>query len=191
MLKRLRPASPPASIPSIPLVLDPSDSHRHESKRRRILPPSLDGQSRRSTFRTNDDGEDDDDDDEMNLSDASNPPGCVSAVHNSEYESANNFLHELHASHRHRLIFSPSWQPPLHPESLSALQYQDKVYVERILDYPRLADEKDSSGTQDFGSGLPFEEVQSVKERYEDTNKLLGSLFLTRRKQLDQPQNST
>ncbi|KAJ7139896.1 hypothetical protein C8R44DRAFT_765698 [Mycena epipterygia] len=184
MLKRHRPVSPPPSGgPSIPLVSDPPDSHRRESKRRRILPPSLDGQSRHSMFRTyEDDGEEDDDEVEERSPPSFGPPG--STVQNTQYESANTFLHDLHALHRHRLIFT---SPPLQHLELSPTPYRhDKSYVPPIPDYPRAPDKNDSSGMQDFGCEPPFEEVQSVKDRYEDANRLLGSLFLTRRKQLDQ-----
>ncbi|KAJ7492850.1 hypothetical protein FB451DRAFT_552869 [Mycena latifolia] len=199
MLKRLRPASPPPGS-SIPLVSDPPDSLRRDPKRRRILPPSLDGQSRHSMFRTDeDDGEEDHD--ELNLSDGHNPSGLGpsgSTVYNTEYESANTVLHDLHALHRHRLIFS---SPPSYPEHLHPPCFPDKSYAPPIPNYPRAPDIKDTSGRQDFGCQLPYKEVQSVKERYEDTNRcvgsffadtvdftprrLLGSLFLTRRKQLD------
>ncbi|KAJ7706425.1 hypothetical protein B0H17DRAFT_629033 [Mycena rosella] len=169
MLKRLRPVSPPPSGPSIPLVSDPAPSHRREPKRRRILPPSLDGQSRHSMFRTDeDDGEEDDD--ELNLLDGRNPSGSGS-VHNIEYQSANTVLHDLHALHRHRLIFSsPSSSYLMHPDS-RGLHSPVKSYVPPIPDYSRGSDDtQDTSGRQAFGCELPFEEVQSVKERYEDTN---------------------
>ncbi|KAJ7783535.1 hypothetical protein DFH07DRAFT_190264 [Mycena maculata] len=184
MLKRLRPASPPPSTPSIPLVSDPSDSCRHQPKRRRILPPSLDGQSRHLVFRTSeDDGEEDDDDeDDMSLAYDRNPSGAGpsgSTVHNTEYQSANTFLHELHALHKHRLIFSPSWQPSSPPRPSPASRYQDKSYLPQIPDYHRPPN-KDSSGMQSFQSELPYEEVQSVKERYGDTNKFRPCLFLLR-----------
>ncbi|KAJ7357132.1 hypothetical protein DFH08DRAFT_475047 [Mycena albidolilacea] len=186
MLKRQRPISPPPSS-AIPIVSDPPESHRREIKRRRVLPPSLDGQSRRPTFHTEDDGEeDDDDDDDVDMSGQYNQPDSTtvtSAVHNTQYESANTFLHDLHALHRHRLIFSSPSSTLLQP-GLSPPRTQDKSHPPPIADYPRIPDKQDSSGMHDFGRGF-VEEVESVKERYEDTNRRLGSLFLTRRKQLD------
>jgi hypothetical protein len=201
MLKRQRPISPPPSS-AIPIVSDPPESHRREIKRRRILPPSLDGQSRRPTFHTEDDGEEDDDDDDVDMSGQYNQPGSTtvtSAAHNTQYESANTFLHDLHALHRHRLIFSSPPSTLLQP-GLSPPHAQDKSHLPPIADYPRIPDKQDSSGMHDFGRGF-VEEVESVKERYEDTNRCvnylcmvafdlmlrrrLGSLFLTRRKQLD------
>ncbi|KAJ6574874.1 hypothetical protein B0H19DRAFT_1126111 [Mycena capillaripes] len=183
MLKRHRPVSPPPPGPAIPLISDPPDAHRRESKRRRILPPSLDGQVRRSLFPTDqDDGEEDDD--EMDRRNTSNSGPSGSTVHNTEYESANTFLHDLHALHRHRLIFASS-SPPFQPDLSSIPRPPEKSYLPPIPDYRRMPDKQDASGMHDFGGGLPFEEGQSVKERYEDTNRLLGSLFLTRRKQLD------
>jgi hypothetical protein len=170
MLKRHRPVSPPPSGPSIPFVSDPPEPHRRESKRRRILPPSLDGQARRSTFRTDeDDGEEDDDG--VDLSYEHNASGSGPA-HNTEYKSANTFLHDLHALHRHRLIFSSSSPPFLQPELPSTPHFQDKSHLQPTPDYPRMPDKQDLSGMQDFGRELPFEEVESVKERYEDTNRL-------------------
>ncbi|KAJ7130117.1 hypothetical protein C8R43DRAFT_1025982 [Mycena crocata] len=188
MLKRLRPVSPSPSAPTVPLVSDPSDSYRPEPKRRRILPPSLDGQSRHSRFRTDEDDEDDDDDDDINPSVGySGPSG--STMHNTEYSSANTFLHDLHALHRHRLIFSaPTPSFPL-PQLSPVPHYPDKSYLPIPDD--SAPNKSRSSGVPDLGCKLPFEEVQSVKERYEDTNKLLGSLVLTRRKQLDPSQHNT
>ncbi|KAJ7275271.1 hypothetical protein B0H12DRAFT_1086527 [Mycena haematopus] len=185
MLKRQRAISPPPSNPAIPLVSDPTESHRRESKRRRVLPPSLDGQYRHAAFRgTEDDGEEDDE--EVDFSGRQNPPDAApsrSAAYNTEYQSANTFLHDLHALHRHRLIFSSPPSPLLQP-GLLPFRDDEKSYLPPIANYSRTLDKQDLSGGMQ-GFELPVEEVQSVKERYEDTNRLLGSLFLTRRKQLD------
>ncbi|KAJ7786072.1 hypothetical protein B0H16DRAFT_1355206 [Mycena metata] len=192
MLKRRAISPPPGS--AIPLVSDPPDSYRRESKRRRILPPSLDGQSRRSILPAEDEDGEEDDEDDVHLSNGRNPfgPGpSASPVHNTEYESANTFLHDLHALQRHRLIFSSSSPPFLQPDIPAAPHTQDKSYLSPMPDFARTPDKKDPSGMHDFGCGPSVEEVQSVKERYEDTNKLLGSLFLTRRKQLDPHQYNT
>ncbi|KAJ6519594.1 hypothetical protein C8R45DRAFT_952029 [Mycena sanguinolenta] len=184
MLKRQRAISPPPSNPEIPLVSDTPESHRRESKRRRVLPPSLDGQSRRAAFPAEDDGEEDDDYD-AHPSDRQNPADSASSgstAYNTEYQSANTFLHDLHALHRHRLLFSSPPQPLLQP-TLFPPPVQEKLYFPQIVDPPRMVDKQDLSGTHGFG--LPAEEVENVKERYEETNRMLGSLFLTRRKQLD------
>ncbi|KAJ7225746.1 hypothetical protein GGX14DRAFT_422139 [Mycena pura] len=185
MLKRLRPASPPPAldIPFIPDVIP--DSHRR--KRPRILPPSLNGEERHAMHDTNeDDGEEDDDEAEIIVN--HNAPGVGpsgSTAPSTEYQSANTFLHDLHALHRHRLIFSPpSLSPALQPGHSPAPRYPEKSCLPTTPDYPHLADKKDGTGLQDFRCELPPEEVQRVKERYEETNKLLGYLFLTRRKQL-------
>ncbi|KAJ7169651.1 hypothetical protein C8R46DRAFT_1089514 [Mycena filopes] len=187
MLKRRAISPPPGS--TVPLVSDP---HPRESKRRRILPPSLDGQSRRSMVHADEDDGEVDDDEDVHFSNGRNqfgPDPSTSAAHNTEYESANTFLHDLHALHRHRLIFSSSFPQP---EFAATPHTQDKSYLAPIPDFGRTSDKQDPSGVLGFGCGPSIEEVQSVKERYEDTNKLLGSLFLTRRKQLDpQPHNST
>ncbi|KAJ7630711.1 hypothetical protein FB45DRAFT_916340 [Roridomyces roridus] len=186
MLKRPRAPSPPSSSSSVPLLDDEHASY--QPKRRRILPPSLDGQSRRSEsmFATdNDDGEEEyDQDDTMTYPDSHQLPPVASSSHNTEYESANTFLHELHASHRHRLIFSPSW----HPSS----PYEGKAYASpmQLPLHPEAPEKTGVGGMAGFAHGLPFEEEKCVKDRYEDTNKRLGSFFLTRRKQLDQDNNS-
>ncbi|KAJ7102160.1 hypothetical protein B0H15DRAFT_813431 [Mycena belliarum] len=186
MLKRLRPASPPPSEPSIPLISEPP---RH-SKRRRILPPSLDGQSRHTMLRTDeDDGDGEEDEGEINVSDGNNSGPSVLTGSNTEYESANTVLHDLHALHRHRLIFSSPLPSFVHSGHHYSPHSPDKTLVTSLPHYPLSPDAKDMSGRPDFRCQLPSEEVQSVKERYEDTNRLLGSLFLNRRKQLD-PENT-
>ncbi|KAF7339663.1 hypothetical protein MSAN_02181300 [Mycena sanguinolenta] len=198
MLKRQRAISPPPSNLEIPLVSDTPESHRRESKRRRVLPPSLDGQSRHAAFPAEDDGEEDDYD--VDSSDSRNPPDVASSgstTYNTEYQSANIFLHDLHALHRHRLLFSSPPSAFIRPGPFSP-PVQEKSFLLPIVDLPRTVDKQELSGMQGFG----IEEVDKVKERYEDTNRLrqssvcrgpfnlmlhrmLGSLFLTRRKQLD------
>ncbi|KAJ7293350.1 hypothetical protein C8J57DRAFT_1268805 [Mycena rebaudengoi] len=193
MLKRVRPISPPPSSPSIPLVSDPSEFPGQEAKRRRILPPSLDGQfrGRNALSLDEDDGEEDEDEafsDGRNASRAGPQPSSAT-VDNAEYQSANSFLHDLHALHRHRLIFS-SPQSPQHPTYVIPHHYHEK-HLPLTSEYARTPDDKDRvglGGVAHFTTAEPssLEEVQSVKERYEDTNKRLGSLFLSRRKQFDE-----
>ncbi|KAK7064417.1 hypothetical protein R3P38DRAFT_2824372 [Favolaschia claudopus] len=192
MLKRQRAISPPPSNPSVPLVTDEPESFHRDSKRRRVLPPSLDGPSRNSILRTEeDDGEEDDDDGSMNHP---YPSGVAafqsqSTSRNTEYESANTFLHDLHALHRHRLIFS-SPLPQYPPIEQTPAPHRDKSQLPPTLEYSSMSfDKQDLSGFRDRGLGVPVKEAESVKERYEDTNRLLGSLFLTRRKQLE-PESS-
>ncbi|KAF8213302.1 hypothetical protein K438DRAFT_1085944 [Mycena galopus ATCC 62051] len=172
MLKRQRALSPPPSAPAVPLVSETPESQCRESKRRRILPPSLDGQSRRPTFLTEDDREEDDDEDDIDHAGQRIPPAAApsgATAYNTEYESANTFLHDLHALHRHRLIFA---SPPSSPGLLSPPHSQDKSHLPQITDYSQMLDKQDLSGVHDFGHGLSVQEVESVKERYEDTNRL-------------------
>ncbi|KAF7306718.1 hypothetical protein MIND_00463500 [Mycena indigotica] len=77
------------------------------------------------------------------------------SIVNTQYQQANTFLHELHTLHRHRLIFaSPT---PRYPDKGMLPQVQCK-------------------------SELDPESVQ-IQQRYEESNKLLGNLFLNRRRE--------
>jgi len=225
MLKRQRPVSPPPTFSSIPLVVadPPADFVGRDTKRRRTLPPVLDG-AHRGWAQTplpisiaEDDEEDYISDDEIeNI--APNFSNNCSLIQQqqpgdkAEYSSTNSFLRELHTLQQHRLLF-PSPPPPPSASSFSSCgsNPKDTTHSPNILSYsghypplnkghsnlsPQLPVERLRMSShmsptpfpklsQQQSPGLPIDEIHSVTEHYEDTNKFLGSLFLSRRRILD------
>jgi len=136
------------------------------------------------------------------------PRGATSSDH-TDYKQTNSILHEVHALHQHRLIFSqPSSEPfshlgfsapplstathlPLQSshglDSPSSFSSDGKVSIPECPvpgHYSHLAHVALALNNSAAYTPLDFHEVKSVRERYEDTNKLLGSLFLLRRREL-------
>jgi hypothetical protein len=122
-----------------------------------------------------------------------------SQQHQSEYESTNTMLRELHTQQQHRICFAPPSTPQnaslsIHPSHLtistpipSRHLNPDKVVLP--LQQERLRPSF-SSGPMEKGyhdDGISTEETNRITERYEGTNKLLGSLFLSRRHELNFP----
>jgi len=206
MLKRQRPVSPTPTFSSVPLVItDPSVGR--DSKRRRTFPPVLDGacrgwaQAPLSTNNEEDDGEEDYilDDEIKNIVPINltqQLPGDKAA-----YTSTNSFLRELHTLQQHRLLSS---SPPPPPSFLCGSNPKDaahsysgyhsppiKGHFNLPLQLPmeRLRVSSHMSPTaklsQQQSNGFPIDEIHSVTEHYEGTNKFLGSLFLSRRRILD------
>lgn len=186
MLKRQRPISPPPSNPTVPLV--ESSAYNMISKRRRTMPPPLDGQSRGC-------GAEPDYDDEWSDGESACQEGGSATTseqldNSGEYKSTNTFLHELHTLQQHRLLFSPpllpqtssgpglcrsSLQHPcsspvisnIHLKTMAAREHQIPSSTERsatpIKDAPfSIADVQ-----------RPMEETLRVKERYEETNRFV------------------
>ncbi|CAK5280133.1 unnamed protein product [Mycena citricolor] len=170
MLKRLRPASP-----TFPSTTEPEDGSIPDPKRRRMLPPTLDGMSRSLHCHYTPDLEDDEEDDTNVDESFQHDP-----TQSREYRSANHLLHDLHASHRHRLIFSSASSPLLQSLDRREFPVKDVVQTSSPLQRDKFYDS--SSINED---GAPVGELESVKIRYQDNNKLLGSLVLNRRRQLD------
>ena len=241
MLKRQRPVSPPPTFSSIPLVVadPPADFVGRDTKRRRTLPPVLDGAHRGWAQApplpiniAEDDEEDYISDDEIeniapnfsnNCSLIQQQPGDK-----AEYSSTNSFLRELHTLQQHRLLF-PSPPPPPTASSFSSCgsNPKDTTHSPNILSYsghypplnkghsnlsPQLPVERLRMSSQMSPTPFPklsqqqspIDEIHSVTEHYEDTNKyvaftdiddklssitsfsrFLGSLFLSRRRILD------
>ncbi|KAI6005077.1 hypothetical protein F5J12DRAFT_834550 [Pisolithus orientalis] len=122
------------------------------------------------------------------------------------YKQTNNILHEVHVLNQHRLVFSPSERPPqshapeisphsvhIHPNSQEA--------AESSYGLPSSAYRKSPVGSNSFqpvhripagqscsanvaDDHADLQEAQAVWEHYGGTNKLLGSLFLSRRREL-------
>jgi len=208
MLKRQRPVSPPPSS-DVPLIAIDISHQNHEAKRRRILAPVLDGEKRgwgTPQNESNDDGYEEDEFQEEQEQDVVEDEGQWRD--SGMYKSTNSFLHDLHALHQHRLTFStPSTPSPSRPSSqqrhrsssplrtssqhthsnFNDVPMATKSTLPPILERSNIPPSDQGVNEQknvDVGDGITSWEVQRVKERYEDTNKLLGSLVLSRRREL-------
>lgn len=176
MLKRQRQPSPPPSS-SVPLIADDIPNQ----KRRRIQPPVLDGDARGRVWEPEDDGEEDD----YDLPASNQWPVVPQASPSSEYKSANSVLHDLHALHRHRIVFSSSnfdpnnqYSPlPNHPTTKASLSPEPLHYHASASATKSPPSSDFSESTVSLTSEGMFAEEQRVKERYEDTNKCVDLLF--------------
>jgi len=151
-----------------------------DAKRRRIAPPVLDGDARGWATHNRDesDGEEDVESDAV--------PEWHDAAATAEYKDANSFLHDLHALHQHRLMFCPA-PLPLHPPNPYSCPLTSnpigKSVIPQVPQRQQRHKDRITNIPEPGGTVLDLEVVR-VKERYEDTNKLLGSLFLSRRREL-------
>ncbi|KAI0961306.1 hypothetical protein AcV7_000441 [Taiwanofungus camphoratus] len=205
MLKRQRPSSP-VPIPSDPIVpVEPAlDIYERATKRRRQLIPVKD---RHQNNAIHGDGTDDEGEEaESTPADVERSEGRTMWQEEAGiYKAANTLLHDLHAEQRHRILFSS--MPSPQASFLSNQQQQYAVhshwssnpskclslssqvqYVATTLNHGQNSQHANSHSVLEFsdGSTPPDEfEVQSVTQRYEDINKKLGSLFLSRRRKLD------
>ncbi|KIM84570.1 hypothetical protein PILCRDRAFT_818149 [Piloderma croceum F 1598] len=197
MLKRQRQSSP---LPSshVPFVASDSIDEKHEAKRRRIMAPVLDGEKRGWGVPVPDVYEDEYDEEEEEIQEELEQSGFGGGLAVEEqwrdsgmYKSTNSFLHDLHALHQHRLIASSS-STPSSPNPLSQQQRQSsssssfRPSSKRLrmpsFDHDLTAQRGlDGHAVEDL---IPLGEERMVKERYEDTNRLLGSLVLSRRREL-------
>ncbi|KAH9890907.1 hypothetical protein C8Q73DRAFT_792357 [Cubamyces lactineus] len=116
-----------------------------------------------------------------------------------EYRNVNSLLHDLHAEQRHRMLFSTSL-PPSHLPMLHHAEHTYAVAASADKTVPALsrnglpsAQDEGRKAPSSFTISIPSKdtamvdhvEVQRVTERYEDTNRYLGSVFLSRRRQFD------
>lgn len=112
-----------------------------------------------------------------------------------EYKSTNNLLHELHTLNQHRLLFSSPQQHlagirssdssrhlpnPFYPDQAQRTSERPRSHI----DHSNIQASKFDAMTSKAVFELPMDEIQRVKGRYEDANKLLRSLFLSRRREL-------
>ncbi|KAF9535569.1 hypothetical protein CPB83DRAFT_878718 [Crepidotus variabilis] len=199
MLKRQRQATPPPTFSSSPLIPDMvmDFSEERNSKRRRTLPPVLDGTQRgwaKNVYSEEEDdeeyydGDDDEDVHQHNALTRNTAEGVNSLATSSEYQSTNSMLRELHTLQQHRLLVaSPS--PSYHAQF--SLSNHPSVL-------PNLAISKNRPLAQLPGPMQPVHvsqhkteeihfhgEANFVAERYESVNRVLGELFLNRRRTLD------
>lgn len=241
MLKRQRPSTPPPSLDEIPSFPDrpirpiphreiPPDIFSHESraKRRRILPPVLDGAQRgwgKPPLSVPHADDSDGEEDWIDGEDDAEPGHFAESPDYTDYKQADTMLHEMHALHQHRLMFiQPNSQPPSHlylpphagfsappppmatyPHNLwqsthglrhpPSISSNGKVFIPTLPEcplpefYSHLPHAAQAHTESAAHTPLDFHEVRSVRERYEDTNKLLGSVFLSRRRELQEGPN--
>ena len=209
MLKRQRPVSPTPMFSSVPLVIaDPSaDFVERDTKRRRTLPPVLDGacrgwaQAPLSIDNEEDDGEEDyvSDDEIKNI-----VPNCSIDCSLTQqqpgdkagYTSTNSFLRELHTLQQHRLLFSPPPPPPsvsaspflcgsnskdgVHSSSYSGyysppIKGHFNLPLQLPIERPRVSSHMSPTPTAKLSPQqshiFPIDEIHSVAEHYEGTNK--------------------
>ncbi|KAF9270450.1 hypothetical protein L218DRAFT_1071882 [Marasmius fiardii PR-910] len=188
MLKRPRPPSP-LSSGSNSALSDSLDMILPTAKRRRVLPRSSDHPSQ-STHPGNNWEDDEEDLDEPERS-FSHP-----AAADSPYKDTNSFLYELHTLQRHRQLFSQQRQSPHLQEAQSNRGTHLLQYAHRHDELPLSSQSGVTaslgpavySGNHKLQSGFSdcksLHETEAVRARYEDTNRLLGSLFLSRRQEL-------
>lgn len=212
MLKRQRPVSPPPTFSSVPLFIAdlPADLVGRDTKRRRRLPPVLDGTYRGwaqapPLSNVEDDEEDYVSDDEVEKIAPNFSINCSLTQQQqpgekAEYTSTNSFLRELHTLQQHRLLFSSP--PPFSPSASSFLSggsnLKDAIHSSNILsepgyhlpltkgyfppqlsiEWPReslhMPPTPISKLPQQPSHGLPIDEINSVTEHYEGTNKYVA-----------------
>ncbi|TFK57427.1 hypothetical protein OE88DRAFT_1722316 [Heliocybe sulcata] len=198
MLKRSRPLTPPPQPeepPSLPLpVPGPSsiEYYQRDAKRRRTVAPSLDGQARGWSGSSLDDEEDEEDWEQ----DENDGRGAEASLETSkQYQAPNSLLHDLHAEYQHRMLFSsppasssrhvPGQMSPYSPQPHTT--HAAKRNAPYLLERPVMTEMNghlQRSTAEHMGKGgLDRVEEQRVKERYEESNRLLRSLFLNRRRE--------
>jgi len=199
MLKRHRILSPVPS-PDLLLPSEPSlDVYERAVKRRRQLAP-LRGHKYGSGIENAYMNEEDDEAESKLVEGFSDYARGKSRWQEEAglYKAANTLLHDLHAEQRHRVIFSSS--SPHHHGTFSDPYAHDDARAEFATSYGAIHAvgrtpvhaQNSRQGNSDVDApprngNLVTEdvEVQNVTHRYEDTNRLLGSLFLSRNRYLD------
>ncbi|KAI0639195.1 hypothetical protein C8Q77DRAFT_1080040 [Trametes polyzona] len=202
MLKRQR--STPSFVPDAPCVLPPADLaidafERVAKRRRQIAPlPNRSTPNDANLWRFDDtDGEEDVEGDEHAADRPEASEQAQRMEQAGEYRNVNTLLHDLHAEQRHRILFSsplpPSHFPSAHHGSHFEHQHHPSVPSDKITpalsESPPHAHHEPHRHTPSFTISIPTKvtsvvdhvEVRRVTQRYEDTNRLLRSLFLSRR----------
>ncbi|KAJ3750108.1 hypothetical protein DFH05DRAFT_33286 [Lentinula detonsa] len=210
MLKRQRaPSPPPFSSSNIPLIADstPTENARY-TKRRRVHPPVLDGRMRGwgttqdTLHETFDAGEDDGEEDI--IEDDEFWPGSVpsdGANPNSPYKSTNGFLHELHTLQRHRVLFSTNASiqtPNSNYFAHDSSSPQPHAYDRHLhppgkglfspTNIPASVNTVNQHETHALALAANYEkqyDSNSARGHYEEGNRLLGSVVLSRRRELE------
>ncbi|KAI0034902.1 hypothetical protein K488DRAFT_83509 [Vararia minispora EC-137] len=177
-----------ASAPDDPL-LPQLDEPGPSTKRQRVLPPSLDGQTRGwahpqspSTWPSGDSDEEYVDEDDSRAYDTYGPGGVDAGPPTVVYKEVNHFLRNLHAEHQHRMFFaSTSFPQPLaYPSQAS----HDCSHLAHTSQRPKHTPSQQAHTYIPIRSGEDDNESQLVHHRYEHPNRLLRDLFLSRRREL-------
>jgi len=101
-------------------------------------------------------------------------PPLLMATHPHNFWHSTHGLHQPPSISSNSKVFIPTLPERPLPEFYSHLPHAAQAPTESASHTP-----------------LDFHEVKSVRERYEDTNKLLGSVFLSRRRELQESPNSS
>ncbi|KAI9454846.1 hypothetical protein BJY52DRAFT_696303 [Lactarius psammicola] len=188
MLKRQRASSPSplaqATAPeSLPISSDPASS-KQGVKRRRIFAPSLDGPSRGWGGSSVAFGDEEDEDDIIMDGHTLSPNLRESSLESAgAYKLVNSLLHDLHAEQQHRRLMSPAANPDLQSASFSSHGWSSPVQLVRKPSFVMHPLPQDVL-TTGVKNRPRCEDDVSVYERYEETNRYLGSVFLGRRRDL-------
>ena len=204
MLKRQRPATPPPSSLDDPASFLPTrllqplhtiDPSHPRSKRQRTQPPSLDGalrgwlESESAGPHWESDGEEDWTEDPYGVLGSPLPPSTTV----NQYKDANSLLHELHVLNQHRLLFArpprdrrlgpcPGVPPPTAhthiqdpPAGQRPAAWADGSPYHRA--HPQFTRDEmagRSCRIESVERGGLIEEVQCVRQHYEDANRCLA-----------------
>lgn len=153
MLKRQRASSPIPSSSITPQDTSAEDIiHIRDLKRRRVAPPSLDGQTRGWT--TSGSNSADENEEEYADSDGQEERNEAAQSSNAEYAAVNSVLKEIHILHKHRHLFSSSLPPQSAPDEFPLHFPADK---NRIVSPPEVQ--------------ILSDESARVYEHYEGTNR--------------------
>ncbi|KAI1797683.1 hypothetical protein LXA43DRAFT_1176993 [Ganoderma leucocontextum] len=202
MLKRQR--STPSFVPDAYPPQEPSiDMSERVVKRRRHFPPPQ-SQSRapdkgKAPWRGGEsDGEEDVDVDEQAAGRSAPSEYTQRLQHAGEYKHVNSLLHDLHAEQRHRMLFSTTSPPAQLPLTSHGRPHVDFHHPfpsapNQLAPIAPLAPHESHRTSTSFMISIPSKdasivdhnEVKRVTQQYEDTNRFLGALFLTRRRQCD------
>ncbi|KAH8100555.1 hypothetical protein BXZ70DRAFT_937813 [Cristinia sonorae] len=197
MLKRQRPASPISFLEDDTVA---ANIYEPDNKRRRYFAPhSHTSKQKQDGVHPNDTDEEDGEGSESGRREYYGNREWHAAA--GVYKDANSLLHELHAEQRHRVLFSP------HASSFSTsvmntlathrttqlATFQSAKVLPSALNgdlagHPQrqLAVNFDGAEQMDHdGEGRDESvEAQVVSQRYENTNRILRSLFLSRRRDI-------
>ncbi|CCM02206.1 uncharacterized protein FIBRA_04286 [Fibroporia radiculosa] len=108
-----------------------------------------------------------------------------------QYKDANAFLHDLHVEQRHRILLSSStpyasqsqvFQSQRHPYPSKTIRDHTPISFSstqhsRHMNFPRAS----ASFVPEAPGAETEAETRDVMQRYEDTNRALGSIVLSRR----------
>lgn len=199
MLKRQLPVTPPPTLLGSPSYFFDSLAKPHLThnpnlldvparKRRRVeqsVPDGTVGDHSCNPYHEESSGEEDWIDD-ANLGGHPPDPSSQSSPGGNEYMQTNSLLYELHVLNQHRLMFvnSDHRSAPLaslRTTNIPASTPDEKSLITEISKCPACPADM---WTSEMSPATTAHEAQSVWERYEGTNRFLGSLFLSRRREL-------